>query len=270
MALFFGCGNSVYTGLMHFDEFDEFTRKLCVETERIILQHYDSPDLEVIRKSDHTPVTAADKHSEKIMREAIETVYPEHGILGEEYGAQHDDAEFVWVIDPIDGTKTFASGCPLFGTMIGLMREGEPLFGCVNYPALGKRLYGDGKRALVNNDFVRARSGIPLGEATLLTTDYSAVDRHRGGENFARLDSRVGMTRTWGDCYGYYLLAVGKADIMLDPIMNPWDLLPLIPIVRGAGATVTDWQGGNPAKGDSLVAANSDLHDEVLQLLNAS
>ncbi len=253
---------------MQFEEFDEFTRKLCLETEKLILSAYENPNLEIQTKSDETPVTVADREAEKDIREAIQILYPDHGIIGEEFDNIQEDAEFVWVIDPIDGTKTFTAGCPLFGTMLALLQGGQPLFGCVNYPAIGKRIRGDGKRCLVNDKLAKARAGIELENATLLLTDFLAVKDYQNESAFLELSKRVKMARTWGDCYGYFLVATGKADIMLDPAMNTWDLMALIPIIKGAGAEITDWQGNDPAKGNSIVAANRDLHEEILKILN--
>lgn len=255
---------------MQFDEFDEFTRKLCSETQKTILSFYENPDLEIELKDDETPVTFADKETEREIREAIETVYPDHGIKGEEYDDINPNAAFTWVIDPIDGTKTFTAGCPLFGTMIALMHEGDPVFGCINFPVLGKRISSDSKTTAVNGASVKASTHRPLKEAILLTTDQSDVARHQNGEAFEQLVSATRFTRTWGDCYGYYLLATGNADIMLDPEMSPWDIMALVPIIRGSGAIITDWNGNNPAKGDSIVAASANLHGEVLSILNSN
>ncbi len=253
---------------MQFEEFDEFTRKLCSETEKIILAAYENPDLAIEEKSDETPVTVADRETERDIREAIQVLYPEHGIVGEEFDSENAKADYVWVIDPIDGTKTFASGCPLYGTMIALLKEGEPVFGCINFPALGKRIRGDGKSCYVNERVAQARSGLSLNQTTLLLTDFLSIEAYQNQTAFLNLAKQAKMTRTWGDCYGYYLLATGKADIMLDPIMNPWDIMALIPIVQGAGARITDWQGNSPTKGNSIVAANVDLHEQVLSILN--
>jgi len=253
---------------MQFEEFDAFTLKLCKETERMIMEYFESPDLEVLSKSDDTPVTAADRRAEEMIRAAIETLYPEHGIMGEEFGNTNESAGYQWVIDPIDGTKTFTAGTPLFGTMIALLKEGEPLFGCVNYPVIHKRLSGDNQNAYCDTRAITARTGVALSEAILLTTDLQVLPRYQNGSNFSELVAQTKFCRTWGDCFGYYLVATGKADIMLDPIMNPWDIMALVPILRGSGAVITDWHGGNPAKGDSTVASNPDLHESVLRILN--
>lgn len=253
---------------MQFEEFDTFTGKLCKETERIILEHFESPTLEVLSKSDDTPVTAADRQAETMIRDAIETLYPEHGIMGEEFGNSNQAADYQWVVDPIDGTKTFAAGSPLFGTMIALLKDGEPLFGTINYPVLHKRISGDNQRAYCNTRPIAARQGIPLADAILLTTDSQNVPKYQNGANFDELVAKTKFTRTWGDCFGYFLVATGKADIMVDPILNPWDIMALVPVLRGAGAVITDWYGSNPAKGDSCIATNPDLHEQVVQTLN--
>lgn len=253
---------------MQFEEFDAFTGKLCKETERIILDYFESPDLEVLSKSDDTPVTAADRKAEEMIRAAIETLYPEHGIMGEEFGNSNESADYQWVVDPIDGTKTFTAGSPLFGTMIALLKDGEPLFGCINYPAIHKRLSGDNQRAYCNTRPISSRTGVDLADAIVLTTDVQVVPDFQNGANFDELLAKTRFCRTWGDCFGYYLVATGKADIMLDPIMNPWDIMALVPVLRGAGAVITDWHGANPAKGESCIASNSDLHELVLKTLN--
>lgn len=254
---------------MHFDEFDEFTRKLCVETQKTILSSYRNPELVVETKSDDTPVTFADRETEREIREAIQVLYPEHGIKGEEFDDVNPGAAMTWVIDPIDGTKSFAAGCPLFGTMIALLEDGEPIFGCINYPAIGDRISGDGETAYLNGQLVKSTTGKPLEKAILLCTDQAYIGEVKGSTNFDQLSSKTCFTRTWGDCFGYYLVASGKADIMLDPEMNPWDLMALIPIIRGSGARISDWEGGDPAKGNSIVAANSDLHADVIRILNS-
>ncbi|MDQ8180988.1 inositol monophosphatase family protein [Pelagicoccus sp. SDUM812005] len=253
---------------MQFEEFDAFTGKLCKETERIILEYFESPDLEVDSKGDDTPVTEADRKTEQMIRDAIETLYPDHGIMGEEFGNVNESADYQWVIDPIDGTKTFAAGAPLFGTMIALLKDGEPLFGTLNYPAIHKRICGDNQRAFCNAKPIKARTGVPLSEAIVLTTDVQSIPRYQNGPNFEELLGKTKFCRTWGDCFGYFLVATGKADIMLDPILNPWDIMALVPVLRGSGAVITDWYGGNPAKGESCIASNSDLHESVVQTLN--
>jgi len=227
-------------------------------------------------KQDQSPVTAADRTAEETLRKMIEAAHPEHGILGEEFGATRPDAEFLWILDPIDGTRSFLTGVPLFGTLIGLLHQGEPVLGCISLPVSGDILIGDGQTTTRNGEPVHVRQPRPLKEATLLTSSITAPARAADAAAWQRLTESVHFARTWGDCYGYALVATGKADIMADPLLEAWDLLPLIPVLRGAGAILTDWQGNNPLAGRSptdtgtfsAVAAPPRLHRQVLDLLN--
>jgi histidinol phosphatase-like enzyme (inositol monophosphatase family) len=246
-----------------------FIGSLATESGAVIRPYFANPDLAVELKADETPVTVADRQAEQTMRRMIGQRFPDHGIIGEEYGADRPDAEFVWALDPIDGTKSFATGCPLFGTLICLLRNGQPVLGAIHQPILGQLCIGDGQSCTLNGRPIRCRSGRPLSAATLLTTDFLSIGSHQPQAGFDRLLGSVKMARTWGDCYGYLLLASGFADLMLDPVMNPWDLLALVPIVRGAGGTITDWQGRDPVSANSIVAANADLHEQVIEMLNA-
>lgn len=249
-------------------EFKAFADTLTETAAEVIRPCFGRPDLEVQTKADATPVTRADRDSESKMREAISKRYPSHGILGEEFGSEQTEAEFVWVLDPIDGTKAFTSGCPLFGTLVALLRDGAPVLGVINQPILDQHLVGDGKETTLNGQPVRVRTGVPIEQATLLLTDRADIGRHQSLAHFAELERRARLVRTWGDCYGYLLLASGFADIMLDPVMSPWDLMALVPIVRGAGGVITDWRGKDPVKGTSIVAATPELHREVLAALS--
>jgi histidinol phosphatase-like enzyme (inositol monophosphatase family) len=256
------------TAAINPERFIPFIGRLAEASAEVILPHYARPDLAVELKSDQTPVTAADRGAEERMRELIMKEFPEHGILGEEYGGYQTDAEFLWVLDPIDGTKTFTAGCPLFGTLIGLLHCGVPIAGAINQPVLRQLCVGTSARTTINGTPVRMRDTEALSQATLLYSDLLAVGRYRDGEAFKKLYSQVRLLRTWGDCYGYLLLAGGFADIMLDPIMQPWDLLPLIPVIQGAGGVMTTWSGEDPVKGGSCIAAGKSLHAEVLRILN--
>ena len=244
-----------------------FFQELTAKSGAVIRPFFLNPKLAVEKKSDETPVTVADRQAERVLREHIREHYPKHGIMGEEYPDENPDAEFVWVLDPIDGTISFTHGCPLFGTLICLLREGRPIAGAIHQPILGYLLYGDGEHAVLNDQPVRMRETTVLSEATLLTTDVQHVAEHQDRERFNKLVDSVKLFRTWGDCYGYFLLASGYADIMVDPIMKPWDLKALIPIIQGAGGTITTWDGRDPLDGDSIVASNRYIHGRVLELL---
>jgi myo-inositol-1(or 4)-monophosphatase len=248
-------------------EFKQFSSLLIQESTQIISEYFRTP-IDVQRKSDDTPVTIADKKAEEKMRELIVKHYPDHGILGEEFGNDKTDADYVWVLDPIDGTKSFICGAVTFGTLIGLLYKGEPLFGIIHLPALNESLYGDNKGAELNGKKVFVRKCANLSDAVLLTTEHNTVHEQKNGEKFDKLSKEVYLYRNLGDCYGYYLLASGFADIMLDPIVAPWDILPVIPIIRGSGGVITDWHGQDPVKGNSVIASASDLHPGLLKILN--
>ena len=251
------------------EEFINFVHKLSSESAQVIKPYFGAFDLEVELKSDETPVTAADRGAEEVMRHLIRKEFPDHGIIGEEFGDENEAAEFVWVLDPIDGTKSFASGCPLFGTLICLLHEGQPILGAINQPILERLCIGDNNQTTVNGHPVHVRETDRLSEAILLTTDILSVGEYQNKAGFENLLHGTKLFRTWGDCYGYLLLASGGADIMLDPIVNPWDVLPVIPVVRGAGGVITTWDGGDVVRGDSCVAASQNLHPRVLEILNA-
>jgi myo-inositol-1(or 4)-monophosphatase len=199
----------------------------------------------------------------------IHDTYPDHGIIGEEYGSENESAEFVWVLDPIDGTVSFVHGCPLFGTLIGLLHDNRPLLGAIHMPILHQLCIGNNQECRVNGRLVQLRDTEKLSDALVLTTDIENIDQYQSKEGFERLISRTRLFRTWGDCYGYLLVVSGRADIMLDPIMNPWDLLPLIPVIRGAGGVITTWSGTDAEQGTSCVATNRTLHPTVIKLLNS-
>jgi myo-inositol-1(or 4)-monophosphatase len=243
-----------------------FLEHLARVAGEVILPYFRHADLKVEQKGDATPVTVADRRAEEVMREMIAQRHPGHGILGEEYGAENPDAEFVWVLDPIDGTKSFIAGVPLFGVLIGLLQGGRPLAGCIYQPVLEEMCLGGGGRTTLNGRPVRVREGVPLERALLLGTDPAGVEAHQDYGAFERLRRSAGLFRTWGDCYGYLMVASGRADAMLDPVLNPWDLLPLIPVIEGAGGRITGWDGG-PAQ-DSAVAAAPGLHPEVISILS--
>jgi histidinol phosphatase-like enzyme (inositol monophosphatase family) len=201
------------------------------------------------------------------MRDLIRKTYPQHGILGEEFGPENDSAEFVWILDPIDGTFSFARGCPLFGTLIGLLHGGVPILGAINQPVLNQLCIGNNMETMLNGRAIRLRDTNDLSQTMLLTTDLATIGDHRR-QGFEELLKRAQLYRTWGDCYGYLLVASGGADIMLDPMMNPWDILPLVPIIQGANGVITTWSGTDASQGNSCVAANKILHPQVLEILN--
>jgi myo-inositol-1(or 4)-monophosphatase len=224
--------------------------------------------LAVETKADNSPVTAADRGAEELLRGLIARKFPDHGIIGEELGPDRPDAEWVWMLDPIDGTKSFITGVPLWGTLIALLHRGQPVLGAIHQPLLGQLLVGDGTTTTLNDRPVRCRPARRLEDSTVLTSDPFNPGKHQNGAAFQKLISRARIVRTWGDCYGYLLVAIGRADVMLDPIMNPWDIAALVPVIRGAGGVITDWQGRAPYPAESTVAAATpELQAAVLAAL---
>jgi len=254
---------------MDLDEYKSFATRLAYLSGERICEIWEKDDLGLEFKEDDTPVTRADREAEEIMRDLIAEQYPEHGIIAEEFGNVNEDAEFVWILDPIDGTKSFVSHVPLFGTLIGLLRNGEPILGVIHQPILKQLLLGDNQTTTLNGHRVKARPQLKIDRSVLLTSDPNLTEMTDDIPGLRKLVQSVYLRRTWGDCYGYLLVSTGRADIMLDPILAPWDLLPLVPVVRGAGAMITDWQGNDPKLGNvtSAVAAHPYLHQEVIRAL---
>jgi histidinol phosphatase-like enzyme (inositol monophosphatase family) len=252
---------------MNFDPQRAFMIELAGVSGEFIRPFFGRRDVEVELKADRSPVTAADRGAEELMRGLIRKKYPGHGIIGEEFGSERPDAEFVWVLDPIDGTKSFTSAVPLFGTLIGLLHAGQPVLGCIHQPILGQLLVGDNESAMLNGRPVHTRAVRRIEEATLLTSDPVAM---AGFPGYQSLMARAGLARTWGDCHGYLLVAAGWADVIFDPVMNLWDIAALVPVIRGAGGVITDSRGGPAYPAQSTVAAaNEDLHRQVIAALNA-
>ncbi|MBZ0184356.1 MAG: histidinol-phosphatase [Melioribacteraceae bacterium] len=248
-------------------EFKEFAKLLALESGKIIKDYFRT-NISVDTKSDESPVTIADKKSEEIMRSMIEKYYPSHGIIGEEFGSINEDAEYKWVLDPIDGTKSFISGTVTFGTLIALLKNNKPIIGIINQPILNELLVGNNAVTELNGTQVKVRKCENLSEAVLLTTDHLNIHKYQNGEKFEELIRKVKLYRQWGDCYGYYLVATGFADIMIDPIMSAWDKLALIPIINGAGGRISDYQGNDPVIGESTIATCGSIHEEVIKALN--
>jgi myo-inositol-1(or 4)-monophosphatase len=244
-----------------------FAHRLALESASII-QPYFRNELNIDLKLDNSPVTIADKKAEEIMRELISKEFPSHGILGEEFGNHNPDAEYVWVLDPIDGTKSFISGALSFGTLIALLKNGNPILGVINHPILNDYLVGDNESCELNGKIVKVRQCLNINKAVLLTTDHLNIAKYQNPNGFNKLINKVQIYRNWGDCYGYYLVATGFADIMIDPVMNIWDSLPLIPIIKGAGGVISDYQGNDPVAGNSIVVACPILHRELIKILN--
>ncbi len=251
--------------MMTFQEFTAFVESLTPAIRQIVDRHINT--VAVDYKADDSPVTLADKEIEAYLADQIMTRFPDSRIVGEESG-NHGTGATEWVVDPIDGTKSFMHGVPLFATLIGVVADGKPVYGAIYNPLMDDLVVGDNHTALWNGRPTRVRPCEDFSRALLLTTDLANISKYRTPEGFNRLAQRCWLMRTWGDAYGYFLLATGRGDIMVDPKMNRWDLTALIPVIRGAGGIITDYYGGDPAAGDSIVAAAPELHAEVIRLLN--
>jgi myo-inositol-1(or 4)-monophosphatase len=217
------------------------------------------------------PVTAADRAAENAMRALIRKQFPEHGILGEEYGSERTDAEYVWVLDPIDGTKSFITGMVAWGTLIGLMRFGEPVFGMMHQPFTRERFSGDGGAATYRGPNgkrdLHVRACGSLGDAILSTTSPLLMNQADRAA-FARLENAAKLSRYGGDCYAYCMLAAGHVDLVIETELKPYDVLPLMPIITGAGWLITSWEGKAAHAGGRIVAAGDRrVHAAALDLL---
>ena len=252
----------------HLNELRDFAEKLADAAREIVSAYHAKFYTEIETKQDGSPVTVADKECERALRAMIRERFPQHGIIGEEFGNENTDAEFVWSLDPIDGTKSFVSRVSLYGILLGLLHEGKPLIGIIDQPNTRERIIGDSRDTRYNGVPVRVSETPCVDKALLLTTDLIDCETKHPNENWSALLHRARLFRTWGDCYGYMLVANGRADIMADPELSPWDLYPLLPILRGAGAEVTDWNGNDPLNAKSILAANPRLHAEALRILN--
>ncbi|MDQ6736433.1 MAG: histidinol-phosphatase [Gemmatimonadota bacterium] len=231
------------------------------------MSHY-GRDITVDFKEDGSPVTIADRGAEQLAREWIERNFPQDGILGEEFGDVRPDARFRWIIDPIDGTKSFIRGVPLWGTLVAVTDGESILAGCAHFPAVSETIVaGLGEGCFWNGSLCTVSSQSSLEDATVLITDDRFPERPDRDRAWHRLASEARVVRTWGDCYGYLLLATGRADVMIDDVVSPWDAAALYPIVTEAGGTFTDWRGNFTAFGGDIIATNFMLAKQVRDIL---
>src|SRR5579871_1391412 len=229
------------------------------------------------------PVTEADRGAEIAMRRLIAQTFPAHGVIGEEYGADRPDAEYVWVLDPIDGTKSFVSGLPTWGTLIGLTHRGRPVYGMMAQPFTRERYYGDGKRSKLRTlaaargeappsewatRSLRTRPCASLAEATLATTSPNLFGAPENAAAFRRVEAKTRLTRYGGDCYAYCAVAAGFVDLVIEAGLKPHDVVALAPIIEGAGGVITTWEGEGAEKGGRIIAAGDRrVYDEARALL---
>jgi len=250
------------------EELLEFAVNAAWDAGRVTLGYFQT-ELAIDYKPDRSPVTEADRRAELKLRELIGRYWPQHGILGEEFGQQAGASGLTWILDPIDGTRSFVHGVPLYAVLIALVEgEGAPVLGVVHFPALhetvyaarGAGCYWDGRRA-------RVSAANDLKQATLLTSELNTFAPRGRARAWDRLVAATGVQRTWGDAYGYALVATGRADIMVDPVMEVWDCGPHQVILEESGGAFTDWQGRPTIYGRESIATNGILHGEVLKLV---
>ncbi len=254
-------------------DFSSFVNELAKISGETILPFFrTSLEIENKKPGGFDPVTAADRAAEAKMRAEITKVFAEHGILGEEFGVLLPDAEYVWVLDPIDGTKSFISGMVAWGTLIGLMRFGEPIYGMMHQPFTREHFFGDGGaahyRGPAGQRELRVRACAALRDAVLFTTSPLLMNKADRAA-FGKVENAVKLSRYGGDCYAYCMLAAGHIDLIVETEIKPHDIVPLIPIIAGAGGIVTTWEGG-PAQGGGriVVAGDKRVHAAAIKILN--
>lgn len=219
------------------------------------------------------PVTEADREAEKAIRSLIRSTFPDHGILGEEFGAENTDSRHVWVIDPIDGTRAFISGLPLWGTLVGLTDGGDAVAGMMSQPFTGELFWADGKASHYDGPGgarrLATRGTRAIAEATMCTTT-PALFAGEMRASYDRLEGSVRLARYGTDCYAYAMLAAGNVDLVVETGLQPYDIVALVPIIERAGGVITRWDGGPAEKaGDIVAAATPELHAAALEMLNA-
>lgn len=254
-------------------DFASFTDRLASVSGEAILPFFrtalaveDKPG-----KRGFDPVTEADRAAEAVMRALIKATFPDHGIIGEEYGDEHSDADYVWALDPIDGTKSFISGMPAWGTLIGLARHGEPVFGMMHQPFTRERFTGDGGAAWYRGPTgardLHVRPCARLDQAVLYTTSPRLMNE-ADHPCFARVEEKVQLSRYGGDCYAYCMVAAGHIDLVIETELKPHDVMALVPIVTGAGGVMTTWENGPPQHGGRIIAAGDRrVHAEAMRIL---
>lgn len=254
---------------------DEVARRLELaiaggtEAGRLTLQWFQKK-FAIERKSDHSPVTIADRSAEQLLRQRIAAAFPDDGILGEEFGEQAGTSGFTWILDPIDGTKTFIHGVPLYGTMVGVEHGGNAVAGFVYMPALDEGVYASARqgawhfRGGQSPQPARVSEKLRLADGLFVTSQIDSFAKRGAAEALAQLQQTAAVTRTWGDCYGYLLVATGRAELMVDPVMNVWDAAAVQPIIEEAGGSFTDWQGNRTIRAGEGIATNGQILQEVL------
>lgn len=250
----------------------ELARAAATEAGDLTLSYFRTDRFAIERKEDDSPVTIADREAEQLLREQVRRAFPRDAIVGEEFGHQEGDSGFRWILDPIDGTKSFVSGVPLYGTLVGVEYQQRSIAGVIYIPALRECVYaaeGLGAWYVSGSDkptAARVSSRERLAEGLFLTSQIDLFDARDAGPVFRELQRRADVTRTWGDCYGYLLVATGRAEVMVDPVMKVWDAAALQPILEEAGGTFTDWRGNRTIYHGEGIATNRRVLEEVLEV----
>jgi histidinol phosphatase-like enzyme (inositol monophosphatase family) len=245
---------------------------IAQEAGRLTLQYFQTDRFTVERKADDSPVTLADRNAEQLLRNRIDSQFPEDAIIGEEYGERPGRSGYCWVLDPIDGTKSFIGGVPLYSQLIGILKDQQSVAGVIAIPALEECVFA----ARGQGAWWRRRGGPPqrarvsdrssLKDGIFVTSQVDTFARRGAADAYARLERAAYVTRTWGDGYGYLLVATGRAEVMVDPVMNLWDAAAIQPVIEEAGGTFTDWQGQATVHSSEGVATNGAVRDEVLAI----
>lgn len=257
----------------------EFGLRLATEASRVTLKYFRTDSFRVERKNDRSPVTLADKQAEETVRKLLESHYPDDAILGEEFGGIAGTTPFEWIIDPIDGTKSFISGVPLYSTLVGLTYRSRPVLGVISIPALGELVLGaqgfgawygmtsheNRDRPILNRTHVNQVDN--LADGLFLTSQVDNFDRRGAHTAYENLESMAYVSRSWGDGYGYLLVATGRAELMVDPIVNPWDVAAVAPVITEAGGRFTSWSGVEDIRAGHCLASNGKVHDIAIREL---
>lgn len=249
----------------------EFARQIAHEAGQLTLTYFQQ-SIDVDRKDDGSPVTIADREAESLLRRRILEHFPSDGIVGEEHGTQDGTTDFCWILDPIDGTKSFVSGVPLYTTLIGVLECDQPRIGVIAAPALAESIHAmTGQGAWYeqpNQPPAKAQvsSCASLSDAVFVTSERATFDERDAGDAYARMESATRLTRTWGDAYGYMLVATGRAEVMIDALLCVWDAAAVLPVVTEAGGTFTDWQGNATIYAGEAIGTNGRVAEEALAI----
>lgn len=236
------------------------------------LRYFRSRRLTVERKSDNSPVTAADREAEQVLREVIQANFPDDAIVGEEFGQHMGDSGYRWILDPIDGTTSFVSGVPLYGTLIGVEYQQRAIIGVIHMPALDECVYAAQERGAwyvsggEQPQAARVSSRESLSDGLFVTSQIDLFEKREAWQCYRELQRRADMTRTWGDCYGYLLVATGRAEVMVDAAMNIWDAAAIQPVLEEAGGTFTDWAGQRTIYHGEGIGTNRRVLEEILAI----